>query len=1640
MNQPAPDGSPPLERGFLDDCIQKAPYGLFITDSVGKILFSNETACEMAGHPPGYLGGRSILDLIIPEDGLSAAELISHSAQIPESVRVRFEKGADGSTFADIQIRSGDDCLFWYMTNTTYTRQLETELAVMKQKYQALFDDAILGVFRSTPEGRYLEINAAFARIAGFPTPHEMMEFVSDIGRQLYVNPEDRTRIKELLATIGEVRNNEVEIRRRNGEVIWISINARAVSGPDGSPLWYEGTIEDITDRKSSEILLRETNAYLDNLILLANVPIIIWDPDLRIVRINRACELLIGRSADEVKGGSLSVLFPQDQADRCMRLIRTTGEGVRWETVEIPILHQDGSVRMAVWNSATIYGSDGSTPLMTIAQGRDVTIERVLEREKERAAVQIQENIAKLAILNDGIRNPLTIISAYADMGDNQDVIDTIQEAVRRIDEMVASLDREWIYSEKILDYLKKRKEISCDLLSSAELAEISSPNPLPVQADTAIRDHKQVRFIEEIQAQLYTILDSIDAVVYVADMETYDLLYMNRAGRALFGNITGHKCYLKLLSISEGPCSFCTNHLLVDENGPTGIHTREYENPVTGRWFYCKDRAIIWPDGRLVRLEIATDITERKRNEAIIQQSEERLRTVLENIPDGIIIAERSSRQFVYVNDAFSRMVGYSPEEIAVMKPADLHPPEDAQIINTTFGAMMKGDVLSATDITVRRKDGSLFSVDIQAVPVELDGRPCLLAVFTDITVRKQAQEQSQLNLSRAMALLTLLSMIDRPEQEILNYTLEISLVVASSRFAFIGLLSPDESEMVIHAWSDGAMDVCLVTEAPIHFPIDKAGIWGECIRNRMPFVINNYTVPHPKKHGYPVGHVPIQRFLGVPIMEGARVVAILAIANKESDYSDDDIEAVKTLGNTMWEIIHRNRTELSLRESWNRFRKISDLTSDIAFSCTKSPDGGYGIDWMTGAVLDITGYTARELKEMGCWRCIVHEADLPIFDRCVTGVSPGSADTCELRINHKNGSVGWLFCKTGCEYDKNDPLILRLYGGCQDITEDKAVTAALHQSETEKRILIETIPDLIWLKDPEGVYISCNPAFEQFFGASEKEIIGRTDYDFLTPDLAEFFRAYDKRAVEADKPNINEEWLTFATTGYHGLFETIKTPMRDREGRLIGVLGISRDITRRKQAEEALRESEERFRSLSEDIPGYVCSYLPGGVMTYVNLGLAALTGSRPEDLIGRSFYDFLDPTESEKIKAALHSLTPDSPRESHEQMVVIPDGTRRYLEWSNRAFFTDDGDIIRYLAVGIDITERKRAQEELARSEEKYRSVIENASEGIVVIQDGLITYVNPKAKEMISSPDSAIIGKSFLSFIHPDDQEAALARHTKRLSGSEMDASYDYRIFNRDGGIIWAQISAIRILWEGEPATLNFLSDITERKKAEEALSQVNHQLTILSSITRHDITNNISVILAALAMIEMKFTDPQLKEYLGVISTSIDAIVSQIEFTRVYEALGVNRPEWQQLESVIPKPKDTDTVHLVADVAGYSVYADQMLGKVFDNLLDNTLRHGGGVKEIRVYTRQSDDGLIIVWEDDGVGIPKDHKKKIFKRGFGSNTGFGLFLVREILTITGLTIHECGEEGKGAHFEINVPKSGYKRIEMDGRAD
>jgi len=224
------------------------------------------------------------------------------------------------------------------------------------------------------------------------------------------------------------------------------------------------------------------------------------------------------------------------------------------------------------------------------------------------------------------------------------------------------------------------------------------------------------------------------------------------------------------------------------------------------------------------------------------------------------------------------------------------------------------------------------------------------------------------------------------------------------------------------------------------------------------------------------------------------------------------------------------------------------------------------------------------------------------------------------------------------------------------------------------------------------------------------------------------------------------------------------------------------------------------------------------------------------------------------------------------------------------------------------------------------------------------------------------------------------------------------------------------------------------AEIQERKRFESAIQLANRKLNTLSSITRHDILNQITAIVMYLSLAEEVVTDPATREHLQKIEQVTQLIQKQIRFTRDYQNIGSSSPQWLNVAATV-KDAITDLnlggVAVEAELNDLEIYTDFLLEKVFYNLVDNSLRHGEKVTVVRFSYKETPDGITIYCEDDGVGIPINAKERIFKREYYRNTGYGLFLAGEILSITGLTIEETGEPGKGARFEIHIPEGSFR---------
>ena len=292
-----------------------------------------------------------------------------------------------------------------------------------------------------------------------------------------------------------------------------------------------------------------------------------------------------------------------------------------------------------------------------------------------------------------------------------------------------------------------------------------------------------------------------------------------------------------------------------------------------------------------------------------------------------------------------------------------------------------------------------------------------------------------------------------------------------------------------------------------------------------------------------------------------------------------------------------------------------------------------------------------------------------------------------------------------------------------------------------------LMATLPDLIWLKDTNGIFLSCNHAFERLYGAKEADLVGKSDYDFVAREMADNFRQHDLAAIAAGTPSVNEEWLTFADDGSRRLFETTKAPMFASDGALIGVLGVAHDITDRQQAAEAqaLRISEEKYRVLLDQSSDSIFSFYPDGRYSYVNAAFAKAFDKTPDDIIEKTVWDVFPKDEADKRFHGVQAIFKEGIERVFEVRVPTPHGVR-FMITTAKPIFNEEGQVKRVICSSKDITERKLAEEATQAASRAKSDFLANMSHEIRTPMNGVIgmvdilqaTTLNPDQRRMLGT--------------------------------------------------------------------------------------------------------------------------------------------------------------------------------------------------------------------------------------------------------------------------------------------------------------
>jgi len=806
--------------------------------------------------------------------------------------------------------------------------------------------------------------------------------------------------------------------------------------------------------------------------------------------------------------------------------------------------------------------------------------------------------------------------------------------------------------------------------------------------------------------------------------------------------------------------------------------------------------------------------DLTERKQAEEKLKHSLSLLQATLDSTTDGILVVNRLGRITSY-NKQFQQIFNHSDEV--------LESGEDSNAIEYILNQLKAPDLfvskirylydhpeLESFDI-FELKDGRIL--ERFSCPQYLDGDPIgRVWNFRDITVRKKAEEQQRLM-----------------EHSIKSINESISITDSNNKVLFLNSAFlktygyEDENELL-------GQDISVVRST-----------------NNDPKVVDQILSTTAEK-GWQ-GEILNRRKDGTDFL----------ISLSTSLVQNESGETLGMVGVAI-DITERKQAEKALQDSESRYRLLIENQGEGVGVI----DPEENFVFVNPAAELIFGVQAGNLINRNLREFI----DPVQFDRILHESEQRSKfvkSTYEIDIITSDGIKKNLLI-TATPQTNDEGIYTGTFGVFRDITDQKLAQEALQAKEAHLSTLLKSIPDLIWLKDTNGVYLTCNKMFEQFFGATETEIIGKTDYDFVGKDLADFFRRNDQNAMNAGGPTSNEEWITFASDGHKAMLETIKTPIYNSKGVVKGVLGIGRDITYRKQAEELLRQSEAKYRNLIETMPDGVYRSTPEGKFIEVNNAMVRILGyDSKEDLMSIDIKKqlYFDSEERERLTKKMRL----------NELDVFPlrkkDGTLVYVEDHGWLVNDENGNIILHEGISRDVTQRKKAEVQLQEYSEQLKELVATKDKFFSIIAHDL------------KSPFNSILGLS--EIIKNDAKHLDIATIEQYAGIIHSTSNNTFRLL--ENLLDWARIQQSQMPFQPDSIILKTIANEVIELSIEKANSKM---IAIINYIPDNIVItadkNMIRTILRNLISNALKFTSANGKVGINALYTE-NAVEISVEDT-----------------------------------------------------------------------------------------------------------------------------------------------------------
>ena len=607
---------------------------------------------------------------------------------------------------------------------------------------------------------------------------------------------------------------------------------------------------------------------------------------------------------------------------------------------------------------------------------------------------------------------------------------------------------------------------------------------------------------------------------------------------------------------------------------------------------------------------------------------------------------------------------------------------------------------------------------------------------------------------------------------------------------------------------------------------------------------------------------------------------------------------------------------------------------------------------------------------------------------------------------------------------------------------------LTLRLNENEEKYRGVIERSSDIILLTDTTGTATFISPSVSRLLGIGKDDVVGKGPADFVHPDDMDEVRQ-NLEILKNGAPfmdftvRIRKKDGEYIFINFHGtrFFEN---------GEFAGMQIMGRDITEKMVEADTYRRANLRLAMIIDLLPDPTMAIDRTGSVVAWNRAMEGLSGLPASSVMGRDEDIYTSWIRNSYRPSLIHSVLYQDkdaiagtyPRAHFEGSTVRTeteitrtDGQSFSLWVSVTPILGEDGTVTGAIESLRDVTHQKKIGRAL-RESRRYLDAIINTMPDPLFIKDHdhRFVTVNDSFCEFIGHSREDVVGKTDFSFF-PEQEAAIFVEKDRDVLRTRQEIENEELLTDSRGRThTIVTKKALYVNASHEEFIVGVIRDITQRKKTEQALQLTVKKLNTLSSITRHDILNQLMGLRAFIELTKGRVTDPEKTEFLKKADDAAEAIQRQIEFTRNYEDLGVTEPLWQDVGELFRSAvADLPLSGIVVDarVRDLAVYADPLIIKVFYTLVENSLRHGGTVTEIGLSFSEGPSGLTITYRDNGSGISDADKKNLFQKGFGKHTGLGLFLSREILSITGITISETGTQGSGVRFEIRVPKGAYR---------